>query len=150
MLLHGLALLLGALFFDDASPGILVVFRDGLGKNGFEVGSVMYLEDGEDASLRLVEERLATGLGIWRRAKHESAPRARQKQVEKRTILRVDPRHKSERNLVRSCSGQLGISRHRDTSELSDDHSQGVVRVRSLAGIDDEGRNNERQIVNVR
>lgn len=64
VLLLRLAELLLALLLHDARPGILVLVRNGLGEHSLEVCAVVHLEDREHSSLRLVEECLATSLGV--------------------------------------------------------------------------------------
>lgn len=52
------------LLLNDPNPGILVLGRDLLREDGFEVVAVLNFEDGEHAALGLVEEVLRFGIGV--------------------------------------------------------------------------------------
>lgn len=59
-----LPLLLGNLLLYNPIPCFLILLRDRLSKDGDEVGSVVDLEDGDDAAFSLLKEGLVASLRV--------------------------------------------------------------------------------------
>lgn len=112
-------------------PRLLVLTRDGLGKDLDQIGTMVHLEDGDDASLGLLEEELVASVRVYEiRAISESASQCKRTAL---TVSRAQASRELKRDLLSACTTELAsCSSDGSTSELADDFLDRVLTVQSL------------------